>query len=71
MRRTPINSGNVRSVGYDAESRILEVEFMDKTLYRYFGIPATLHAELLSSSAQGLYFEAHIKKSSYQCVRVR
>ena len=38
MERTPVTSSNIKSVGYDAGSKTLEVEFLNGTLYQYFGV---------------------------------
>ena len=36
MDRTPVVSSNINSIGYDASSSVLEVEFRSG-LYQYFG----------------------------------
>ena len=50
MNRTPVNSSNVSSVGYDPTSLTLEVEFHGGAVYQYFDVPI-----MTSSEIQSLY----------------
>ena len=57
------------SVGYDEETRTLEVEFHRGGIYGYFDVENSVHVELMSASSKGRYFNAHIKdRYSYQRV---
>ncbi len=38
MDRTSVTSSNIRSIGYDPRSKILEVEFTSGDIYQYFNI---------------------------------
>ncbi|MCZ7556804.1 MAG: KTSC domain-containing protein [Bacteroidia bacterium] len=71
MERVSVSSSNLRSVGYDAASRTLEIEFLNGGLYRYTGVPASVHAGLMSASSHGSYFDAHIKKAGYPYTKLR
>ncbi len=71
MERVRVSSSNLRSVGYDSESRTLEIEFLNGGLYQYFGVPASVHAGLMSASSHGSYFDAHIKKAGYRYTKLR
>ena len=37
---TLVRSSALRSVGYDQEQRVLEIEFTNGAVYRYFDVPA-------------------------------
>ena len=63
MTRTPVVSSNVVSVGYDAASKTLEVEFNGGAVYQYFGVPSSVHQGLLNADSVGSYFSAHVKFS--------
>ena len=39
MKRVPVSSSNLASVGYDPELRVLEVEFHNHTVYQYRNVP--------------------------------
>lgn len=70
MQRTPVVSSNVVSVGYDRESRTLEVEFKHGVVYQYYDVPATEHAALLAAPSVGGYLDAHIKKAGYRYAKL-
>lgn len=61
MNRKPVQSSNVRSVGYDPASQVLEVEFHDGSVYQYRGVPSTVHAGLMAAPSKGKYLHEHIK----------
>jgi hypothetical protein len=61
MERTPVNSSNVQSVGYDADSQVLEVEFNSGAIYQYAGVPKSEHDALMNSDSKGKYLHANIK----------
>ncbi|MBD2442754.1 KTSC domain-containing protein [Dolichospermum sp. FACHB-1091] len=65
MQRKTVSSSNIASIGYDAEHQILEVEFSQGSVYRYFNIPQSLYQGLMSASSHGNYFDKYIKKSGF------
>ena len=56
MHRQRVESGVLRSVGYDAVARVLELEFADGAVYRYLDVPASLHAGLMTADSHGTFF---------------
>jgi len=40
MKRVPVSSTELRSVGYAEDEAVLEVEFTNREVYRYFVVPA-------------------------------
>lgn len=69
MDRIFVSSSNLNSVGYDAPSLTLEVEFKDGALYQYFDVPASVHQELVAASSVGQYFSQNIR-NSYRYARL-
>ncbi len=61
MNRTSVSSTNIRSVGYDRSSAILEVEFISGDIYQYFDVPENLYGGLMGSSSKGSFLKDHIK----------
>ena len=59
--RQPVNSSDLASVGYDAGSETLEIEFKATGVYRYFSVPAAVADELRRTPSPGKYFRQHIK----------
>jgi hypothetical protein len=60
MKREPVQSSSIRSVGYDRESRILEVEFAARGVYRYLDVPEFLFLGFMRASSKGTYFNKNI-----------
>ena len=56
MQRQPVESSMLRSAGYDPERSILELEFNNGRIYRYFGVPPEIFDELMTAESKGRYF---------------
>jgi hypothetical protein len=56
MKRQPVSSSLLKSVGYDAERRIFELEFQNRRIYQYFDVPPDEHRELMAAPSHGGYF---------------
>jgi hypothetical protein len=61
MVRKPVDSTTMRSVGYQAKSRILEIEFDSGVVYQYLGVAARIHEQLLEAESKGRYFNSEIR----------
>lgn len=61
MNREPVSSSNLRSVGYDASSSTLEVEFHHGGIYQYYGVPESVYRAMMSADSVGSYFSRNIK----------
>jgi len=61
MERVPILSTAVESVGYDPRTHLLEVEYADGGVYRYFGVPPVEYAALMRAGSLGAHLNARIK----------
>ena len=61
MYRTPVNSSNIRSIGYDAQSATLEVEFTTGDVYQYYNAPEHLYQQFLQASSHGQFLNDHIR----------
>lgn len=70
MERTPVQSSNLASVGYDQSSRTLEVEFKDGGVYHYFEVPADTHGGLMEAPSKGKYLAARVK-GTYRYKKVK
>ena len=68
-KRIAVESDCIRSVGYGARTRVLEVEFRPGGVYRYLGVPRDVYRELMDAESRGAYLNLHIKPN-YQCYRV-
>jgi lysyl-tRNA synthetase class 2 len=69
MHRLSVESSAIESVGYDAGSRMLEVEFEGGGVYRYLGVPPRVFETLLRAESHGTYVNRRVKPY-YRCLRV-
>jgi len=61
MRRVPVTSSTLASVGYDSDAHVLEVQFRHGGIYQYTDVPAGVHAELMAADSLGTYLSRVIK----------
>ena len=52
----------MKSVGYAARERILEIEFDSGAIYQYLDVPAKIHASLMRAESKGRYFNDEIRE---------
>lgn len=70
MERQPVSSSNIRSIGYEAGTGTLEVEFNSGGVYQYFNVPEATYSALMRASSKGAYVNDNIK-DRYRCRKVR
>ena len=58
--RQPVLSTALASVGYDAETGELQIEFRSGRVYRYVGVPNAMHAWLLRTRNKGVFVAHHL-----------
>ena len=61
MDRQLVYSSTIKSVGYDPETRTLEVEFNEGAIYRYFEVPDSVHDEFIKAPSLGRFFGKQIR----------
>jgi hypothetical protein len=71
MNRVQVSSSNLATIGYDAQTKTLEIEFLNGSIYQYFNVPESLYSGLMSASSHGRYFDAYIKKGGFSDKRIR
>ena len=69
MKRTYVMSTDIKSIGYEESDRILEIEFLDSSVYQYQNVPKIAHLALMTAQAKGLHFHTNIK-DVYPCVKI-
>lgn len=68
--RQPIASSAIASAGYCPKRGILDIEFRrDRTLYRYFEVPAEVSRQFLDAPSVGRCFQTSIR-DRYRFVRI-
>jgi hypothetical protein len=61
MDREQVKSSNIKSVGYDPEQKILEIEFKSGAVYQYEEVPEDVFQEMLVAESVGKYFNTQVK----------
>ena len=69
MEMREVQSSTLAKIGYDANLKLLAVEFTNGSRYVYNNVPAEVYAELMSSHSLGKYFGANIREA-YKYTRV-
>jgi hypothetical protein len=59
MTREAVKSTQIKSIGHDGSA--LEVEFSNGAVYRYPGVPAHIHQQMIGAESVGKFFGKHIK----------
>lgn len=63
MERYSVASSNIVSIGYDAPSQTLEVEFLNGTIYQYYGVPENVYEQLMQAGSKGRFLHTYIKNA--------
>jgi hypothetical protein len=62
MKRQPVQSSALESVGYDPKKKILELEFRDSGgVWQYFKLPSAVYNKFIHAHSLGNYFVTRIK----------
>lgn len=61
MKRKEVVSSNLKSVGYDQITKLLEIEFKGGRLYQYSSVPPQIYEGLMNAASKGKFFHAHIR----------
>ena len=70
MERKRLNSGTIRSVGYDERSQMLEIEFTGGAIIQYSRVSPEVHRRFLAAPSPSSFFRDNIEES-YSEHRVR
>jgi hypothetical protein len=70
MDRIQVESHSIRSIGYERQSRTLEIEFTHGGVYQYFGVPPGDYDELMGAESKGSGFHEIIRARGYPYSRV-
>ena len=63
MERKRLNASNIRSAGYDARSRTLEIEFSNGGIFQYSGVSEEVYRRLMNAPSPGSYFRDEIEEN--------
>lgn len=69
MDRQTVSSSNLASVGYEAPSETLEVEFKNGHIYQYYNVPQMMFDALMQAPSVGIFFNANIR-NAFACAKI-
>jgi len=61
MNRQSVASTDIKSVGYDPATKILEIEFHSGGIYQYLDVPDVVYSDLMNADSKGKYFHRYVK----------
>jgi len=68
--RQQVQSTAIAAVGYSKRRHILEIEFVNGAIYRYFDVPRAVHRELMSSESKARFYDSNIRRR-YRSIPIR
>jgi KTSC domain len=68
--RQSVQSSAIAKVGYSKRRHILEIEFVNGAVYRYFNIPLSVYRDLMSAESKARFYDSNIRKH-YRSVLIR
>ena len=61
MKRENVQSSMIASIGYEADTSILEVEFNSGAIWQYYDVPESIYYDMTNSGSLGKFFHSNIK----------
>ncbi len=63
MERYSVASSNIASIGYDAGTETLAVEFLSGAIYQYYNVPQNMYDQLIQAGSKGRFLNTYIKNA--------
>ena len=61
MKRVSVPSSTLAAVAYSCQGSLLDLEFCDGSLYRFFEVPEDCFQQFMASDSKGRYFNNNIR----------
>lgn len=61
MNHVPVSSSQIKSVGYDAATRTMEVAFQSGDTWAYDNVPTNIYESLIDAESVGKSFHSLVK----------
>jgi len=65
-----VSSGYIKSIGYNENTKTLEVEFKNNKVYQYSSIPENIYDNLMTAHSHGKFLSKFIK-GKYPYVKLK
>ena len=69
MKRTSVESSNIKTIGYDEDERVLEVTFLKSGVYFYLDVQPETYQGFMEAESHGKFFHRNIK-GVYECLKM-
>ena len=66
MKRLPVDSSAVCSIGYDPKLLLLEIEYTNGSVYDYYGVSPEVYQEFCEADSMGAFVNFRIKPN-FEC----
>ena len=63
MERYTVASSNIASIGYDAGTETLDVEFLSGAIYQYYNVSQNMYEQLMQAGSKGRFLNTYIKNA--------
>ena len=70
IKREPVQSTALASVGYSKRLHALEIEFRNGAIYRYLNVDPAIYHELMLAPSKARYYDEKIRRK-YRSLHVR
>ena len=70
IKRVPVESTALATVGYSKRLRALEIEFRNGAIYRYLDVDPELYEALLQARSKARFYDENIRRK-YRSLHVR
>ena len=70
MTRTKVIAETLRSIGYDPDAELLELEFISGDIYDYQKVKPYLYMGLMNSNTKDAYFNKYIR-DNYEVEKIK
>lgn len=61
IKRVPVESSALATVGYSKKLRALEIEFRNGSVYRYLEVPSDVYEALLNARSKARFYDENIR----------
>ncbi len=62
MKREPVDSTAIKSIGYNEDKQILEVEILETgRIYKYFNVPLEEYLDFIEAPSLGKFYSMNVK----------
>jgi len=70
IKRVPVESTALATVGYSKKLRVLEIEFRNGAIYRYLEVAPEVYESLLNARSKARFYDQNIRHK-YRSLHVR